>query len=218
MKNSKLKYVILYLLTLIPIAITMIYYNQLPDKYPIHWNVQGQVDNYGSRSSSLITACIPIIFVLAMQFMPRIDPRKKNYDNFKSSYFTFQLMFAVFMGAIHIITLLAALGNEIIKVDTGVKLLVALLFTVIGNIMPKFKHNYFIGIKTPWTLANEDIWFSTHRVGGKLWFYSGLLMVVLAFIPGNISAGIYFAAIFGSSLFSVVYSYLLFRKLQGSVK
>jgi len=218
MKNSKMKYVILYIIALIPIIVTIIFYNKLPDQYPIHWNIQGQVDNYGGRSSSLMTASVPLIIILLMQVLPLIDPKKRNYENFKGSYYNFQLMFAILMGALHLLTLSAAIGYEFIKVDSGVKLLIAVLFTVIGNLMPKFKHNYFIGIKTPWTLASEEVWFATHRLGGKLWFYGGLIMIVFSFIPGTVSAGIYFAVIMGSSIYMLLYSYLIFRKLQRGVK
>ena len=101
-------------------------------------------------------------------------------------------MFVVLMGALHLMTLSAAIGYEFIKVDNGVKLIIAVLFTVIGNLMPKFKHNYFIGIKTPWTLASEEVWFATHRLGGKLWFYGGLIMIIFSFIPGAVVSGIIF--------------------------
>lgn len=217
-KNKLFKYVILYFLAAIPLIVTVFLYNKLPDQIPMHWNIQGQVNRYGSRSESFVTACMPLFIVLLMQGLPFIDPKKRNYEKFIGSYYNFQLMFVVVIGAIHLLAISTAMGYEFIKVDSGVKLLIAIMFTLIGNMMPKFKHNYFIGIRTPWTLASEEVWFATHRMGGKLWFYGGLAMIVLSFISGSVSAGIYFTVIIGSSLVMLIYSYLVFRKLQNSVK
>jgi len=214
MKNNKLKYIILYIITLIPVIVTVLLYNKLPDRFPIHWDIQGKVNNYGDRSSSLLTAAIPFILVLLMQVIPKIDPKKRNYASFEGSYYNFQLLFAVVMGGIHLLALSSALGSEFIRVDSGVKLLIAVMFTVIGNMMPKFKHNYFIGIRTPWTLASEEVWFATHRMGGKLWFYGGLIMIIFSFIPGPISGGVYFTVILGTTLFMLLYSYFVYRKQQ----
>lgn len=214
MKNNKSKYIILYLITLLPIIVTAVLYNKLPDQFPVHWNIQGQVNRYGDRSSAFLTASVPFLIVLMMQLLPKIDPKKRNYENFQGAYYNFQLMFAVVMGGIHMIALSNALGYEFIRVDSGVKLLLAVMFTAIGNMMPKFKHNYFIGIKTPWTLASEEVWFATHRLGGKLWFYGGLIMIIFSFIPGPVSGAVYMTIILGSSLFMFLYSYLVFRRLQ----
>jgi len=218
MKNNKIKYALLYFIAAIPIILTILLYNKLPDQIPMHWDIQGQVNRYGNKTESFITACIPLLIVILMQGVPLIDPKKRNYEKFIGSYYNFQLMFAIIMGALHLLTLSTAMGYEFVKVDSGVKLLIAILFTIIGNMMPKFKHNYFIGIKTPWTLASEEVWFATHRMGGKLWFYGGLAMIVLSFISGPVSGGIYFSVILGTSLIMFIYSYLVFRKLQNSVK
>lgn len=215
MKKNKSKYIILYLITLIPIFVTVILYNRLPEQIPTHWNIQGQVDGYGDKSTGFFTAALPFILVLFMQVMPKIDPKKRNYANFEGAFYNFQLMFALVMGGIHMLAISTALGYEFIKVDMGIKLLIAVMFTVIGNMMPKFKHNYFIGIKTPWTLASEEVWFATHRVGGKLWFYGGLVMIIFSFIPGPASGVVYMSVILGTSLFMMLYSYLIYKRLQG---
>lgn len=217
-ENKILKYTLLYIIALIPVAVTILLYNKLPDQIPMHWNIQGQVNRYGNKSESFMTACIPIFILLMMQIIPFIDPKKRNYEKFGGSYYNFQLMFVVVIGGIHLLAISTAMGYEFVKVDSGVKLLIAIMFTLIGNMMPKFKHNYFIGIRTPWTLASEEVWFATHRMGGKLWFYGGLAMIVLSFINGPVSAGLYFTVIMGTSLVMLVYSYLVFRKLQNSVK
>lgn len=214
MKNLKIKYLILYIVAIIPVILTVIFYSRLPESYPIHWNIYGEIDRYGSRSSSLITAFIPMFIIIMMQAVPKVDPKKRNYEYFKGSYYNFQLMFVVLMGLLHLLTMFTSIGYEVIKVDSGVKLIIAVLFTVIGNMMPKFKHNYFIGIRTPWTLANEDVWFATHRIGGKLWFYGGLLMIILSFVSGELSAIAYFSIIFISVIYAFIFSYLKYRKLS----
>jgi uncharacterized membrane protein len=117
----------------------------------------------------------------------------------------------IFFAIIQFITLSISLGADF-KVDMVIKLMVGITFICIGNLMPKFKHNYFVGIKTPWTLANEAVWANSHRHGGFIWFVTGIGLVVLAFIPGSISAALYFSLIMIAAFEPIIYSYLSYRK------
>jgi uncharacterized membrane protein len=212
MKNNKWD-VIIWLLALLPLFITWIVYNKLPDQVPMHWNFQGEIDAwYPKFPGAFILPGLVIVINALLVFIPRFDPRKDNYAKFEKQYRTFQVFFNVLFLVLQIVIVFVSLGAVFVKVDLIVKLLIAGMFVLIGNMMPKFKHNYFIGIKTPWTLANEDVWNKTHRHGGYIWFASGCVLVVLAIIPGTISAILYFAIILISALEPIVYSYMKFKQ------
>lgn len=215
MKTTKLKYFILYLLALIPLVLTIIFYNKLPEQIPMHWDIHGNIDRYDNKfPNAYILPLFALIMPLFMELMSKIDPKKKNYANFKNSFYIMQLIIVLVFGSLNILTLLVSLGYDFISVDLFVKIAIALMFVVMGNIMPKLKHNYFIGVRTPWTLASEEVWFKTHRFSGINWFIGGLIMLALSFIPGTIAATLYFITILISSLASVIYSYVIFAKLK----
>ncbi|MDF2524731.1 MAG: putative integral rane protein, partial [Clostridiales bacterium] len=153
-----------------------------------------------------------IFMTLVFVFLPKFDPKKENYAKFNKAYTVFMFVMVVFFTAIQLVILGVSMGADFIKVDTIVKLLVGLLILIIGNLMPKLKHNYFMGIKTPWTLSSESVWLKTHRHGGVVWFAAGVLMVLLAFIPGQISAAAYFSITIIAALEPILYSFLCYRK------
>ncbi len=215
MENSRTKYILLYVLAALPLIVTLFVFNKLPDRIPMHWDVNGNVNGYGDKIPfAFILPLIPLATPAFMSLMARIDPRKANYSVFMGSYYIVQLLLVLIFVSLNFITISVALGYAVVKVDTFIKLIIGLLITVIGNLMPKFKHNYFVGIKTPWTLASEEVWFKTHRIGGMLWFFGGILMMALAFVPGRISAVLYIAIVLATSLVSLVYSYIEFSRAK----
>mgnify|MGYP000043454165 CR=1 FL=1 len=215
MENSRTKYILLYVLAALPLVVTLFAFNKLPDRIPMHWDVNGNVNGYGDKIPfAFILPLIPLVTPAFMSLMAKMDPQRANYTVFRGSYYIMQLLLVLIFVSLNFITISVALGYEIVKVDTFVKLIIGLLITVIGNLMPKFKHNYFVGIKTPWTLASEEVWFKTHRIGGMLWFFGGILMMALAFVPGRISAVLYIAIVLATSLVSLIYSYIEFNRAK----
>ncbi|MBC8061289.1 MAG: SdpI family protein [Clostridiaceae bacterium] len=213
MKESKLKYLVLYAIAVLPLIITLIVYDKLPNQIPMHWNAMGEIDSYGAKMPyAFLLPLIPILAPIMMQLLPKIDPKKNNYKDFEGSYFAIILASVLVFVSLNFITLTTALGNNTMKVDVFVKLMMGVLFVVIGNVMPKLKHNYFVGVKTPWTLSSEQVWYKTHRLSGVLWFIAGFLMIGLSFIGGSISAALYFGIIMAVSFCPVIYSYILYKK------
>lgn len=192
-------------------------YGWLPEQVPIHWNIRGEVDRYGGRFMGAFgLPLFTLVLYLIMVLIPRIDPKKANYPKFTGAYNAFMAAFVIFMLALHSAVLLFAFGYHI---DIGVftQIGVGLLFIVMGNYLTRVRHNYFFGIKTPWTLADETVWRKTHRVGGILFVAAGVLTVASVFACSGwpeIRFTITIASIIGASIISVVYSYLLFRKLE----
>lgn len=215
MKNEKTLLRVMWAVALLPLLITIFVFNSLPAEIPMHWNVHGEIDAwYPKFPWAFMAPVLGIIITIMATLLPRIDPKKENYDKFKRQYFIIRLILVAVFALLQMVTIFISLGATFIKVDTIVKLMIGILFIVVGNMMPKFKQNYFVGIKTPWTLNNEAVWAKTHRHGGFVWFAAGLLMSVLAFLPGVGSAVVYFSVILIVSIEPIIFSWFQYRKLR----
>lgn len=213
MKNENTLMRLMWAIALLPALITLFVFNGLPEQIPMHWNIHGEIDAwYPKFPWAFMIPVIGIVITMLVNILPKIDPKKENYDRFKPQYFIIRLILVVFFAIMQMVIISISMGATFIKVDTIVKLMIGVLFIVLGNLMPKFKQNYFMGIKTPWTLANETVWAKTHRHGGFVWFLAGFIMSVLAFLPGYGSAILYFAVILIASLEPILYSWLQYQK------
>lgn len=192
--------------------ISICFYPSLPENMPIHWNIRGEVDGYGSRlfgafGMPFINLGIYLLYVV----LPYIDPKRKNYESFKPTYQLFKYIMVVFFFSFHLIILLNSTGVKI-DIMTFIQVSMSLLFMVMGNAMGRVKYNYFIGIRTPWTLANEDVWRKTHRISGPLWVAGGILNLVLFLLGAEAIS--FFAIIIVISIIPVIYSYVTYRKIM----
>jgi len=150
-------------------------YPQMPEQMASHWNAQGNVDDYMSKFWVLM----PLVFVgLALLFIaiPRIDPLKKNIEEFRKYYDGFIIIFFIFMLLVYVQTILWNLGTEI-SPNLAFPILIGLLFFYIGILLENAKRNWFIGIRTPWTLSSEKVWNKTHKLGSKMFKIAGVLFV-----------------------------------------
>jgi uncharacterized membrane protein len=214
MKNKKINIVIACLL-----AITLVYilivYPSLPDLIPTHFGVSGDADGYSKKSYIFVIYGILILLNILMPTIAKIDPKRENYSRFFKSFDISRVAInLLFMGLIVIITQ-SSLSNltETFSVDRLVPAMLGLVFIVIGNYMPKFKHNYTMGIKTPWTLADENVWNRTHRISGPIWIVAGAIMIINRFLFQNtLSMYIIIVVIIFVVIFPFVYSYLIYRK------
>jgi len=200
------------LLVLFAILASFYFYPRFPDKVPIHWNIAGEVDNYGSRTTGafLFPAIILGMYLLFL-VLPYIDPKKKRYEQFRKVYHVFKNVLVFFMVALYFITSLNALGYQI-PVGLWTPILVGLLFIIIGNYMGKIKSNWFIGIRTPWTLSSEEVWNKTHRFGGKVFILGGILMMSMYLLPARLQLILFVFIISFILLGTIGYSYILYRK------
>lgn len=210
--NILKKELFLISLILLGFIISIYLYPSLPDKMPIHWNIHGEVNRYGSRlfgafGMPLISLGIYLLYVV----LPYIDPKRKNYENFKPTYQLFKYIIIIFLFCFHIITLLNATGVKI-NILTFIQVAMSLLFIFMGNAMGRVKHNYFIGIKTPWTLANEEVWKKTHRLSAPLWVTGGILNLIL-FLLGT-GAYSFIIIIIVISIIPIIYSYIVYKKIM----
>jgi len=201
------------LIIIMMFAASIYFYPQLPDKIPTHWNFKGEIDGYsGKLSGAFLMPVMNTIMYGLFIFMPAIDPKKENYKLFESTYIYFRYLFHIFFLGIHGLIIAAALGYN---VDTGrlVTLAVSLLLMLMGNVMGRLKHNYFVGIKTPWTLADEEVWRKTHRLGAILWTAGGLMGVIMSLLRQSMG-WVFIAVIAVMTFIPIVYSYVIYSKLK----
>ena len=193
-------------------AISFYFYPQLPEKMASHWDAKGNVNGYmGKLPALLLTPCLLAFLALLLFILPNIDPLKENIAQFRKYYDNFVLLLFLFLLMVHIQMILWNLG---IKISPNITFPVAIgiLFYYIGVMLEKAKRNYFIGIRTPWTLHDEEIWDKTHQLGGKLFKIGGVVSALGVLVPRY--SVFFILAIFPFALYPVLYSYLLYREKE----
>jgi Predicted integral membrane protein len=207
---------LIIILILLGFALGIYFYPLLPDRVPIHWNASGEVNGYGSKLFGAFgLPAISLAMYLMFLVLPYIDPRRKNYADFRSTYQFLKYILILFFLGIEVMTFLIASG-VIVNKPILIQIMVSLLFILIGNVMGRFKHNYFVGIKTPWTLANEEVWRKTHRLAAPLWVLGGVVNILLTFLDLHFN-GIGFVIIIAViSIVPAVYSYVAYQQIVKS--
>lgn len=183
MKFKRSTIAAMIILGLIPIIIAAMLYSSLPDQIITNWGFYGEVI-YSPKSEIWIITGISFVLVPLFIVIPKIDPKKKNYARFSSIYEAFCIIMMLFMAVINCMILLEAMRPGSVSVSKIIPFMVGLLFIYIGNIMPKIKHNYTFGIKTPWALADPEVWSKSNRLAGFISFIGGIVITVSAlFVP-----------------------------------
>lgn len=210
MSKSKTELLMLTII-LLPALYLAFVWNTLPEEVPMHFNAKGEVDRYGSKDELiglLFMLNLPLYFI--MRFAPQIDPKKKINEK---QLFGLRLVLHLFISAIALFIIYStqqgALANPF-----GIVSLVGLLFAALGFFFRSIKPNYFIGIKTPWTLESEEVWNKTHRVSGPVWIAGGIFMALSPLFAKAASVYIILGVTFGLAIFSVVYSYVAYKNLR----
>ena len=200
------------LLIVLAFVASAIAWPRLPDQVPVHWNLQGEVDRYGSRfeGAILMPALMAIIWIL-LRTLPKVDPKRANYARMESTYeFVITLTLAAML-ALHLALLGSSLGYPV-PIDTIMPLVVGVLLLGMGNVLPRAKPNWWFGVRTPWTLTNERVWVRTHRVAGYALMFAGLVFVAAAFLPAAPVRLVLIALAILAALFPIVYSYVAWRQ------
>lgn len=208
-KKNKSTLILGSLILLLPMLIGLILWDQLPEQIPSHWGINGEVDGWSSRPFAVFgfSGLLLALHWLCV-IMSAADPKSKNYH---------PAMIRLALWICPVISLLVnslmyatALGHSI-DVTVILPMFSGVLFIVVGNLLPKCRQSYTMGIKLPWTLANEENWNKTHRLGGKVWVLGGVAILSTAFLRNFwIMMGVTLAMV----LIPTVYSYLLYRKQQ----
>lgn len=199
---------------LLPAVYLFSIYGDLPQTVPVHYGLNGAVDRYGSKNEFLTTSIIltgvSALVYLLLKFLPAIDPKKKvRYGEATFQKLAFGIV--IFLAALNI-CIMYATAHRGFDVGKLIFPLAGLLFVFIGNMMNSIKPNYFAGVRTPWTLENEDNWRATHRLASRLWVAGGLVIAVITFIfPPKTGTVIFMCGVVILALIPVVYSYIYFK-------
>ena len=202
---------------IITFILTIAIYPAAPDRVVSHWNAAGQADGYMSKLWGLFL--IPLIMtglVALLAILPRIDPHKMNYEKFRDYYEGFILLFVLFLLAIQVQIILWSLGYQV-STNLTFPPLMGILFIYIGFLLGHAEQNWFVGIRTPWTLSSETVWKKTHEVGGKLFKIAGVISCAGVF-AGTYALWFVLVPVLAVSVYTVVYSYLEFQKEVNSQK
>jgi uncharacterized membrane protein len=187
-------------------------YSRLPDRVPTHWGLDGQVDGWSGRTIAAFMLPTAMIGIWALlYFLPIIDPRRENYVKFRGTYDTIVAAVLAVMLVIHGVALSNGLGYDV-PVGRVVPFAVGGLLVLIGNLLPRARPNWFVGIRTPWTLSNDRVWERTHRVGGLAIVIAGIAMIGAGVFPGAWSVGLAIAIAVATSGFTIIYSYIAWRQ------
>jgi len=190
-------------------------YPLLPEQIPTHWNISGVADGWSPKwPGTFVLPLIAAAMWLLLRFLPRIDPRKSHYERFTDTYWYFLNFIALFLAALQLFSYRVAMAEGGTG-PLGINLLIGFLFIGLGNVMPRLKSNWWMGIRTPWTLESENVWRSTHRVGGISFVIAGVLLIVGGFVGGaGIRAWLIGMAIAFAAGVPFVYSYVAWKKEQ----
>ncbi|NOK32420.1 SdpI family protein [Corallococcus exercitus] len=194
-------------------AMAIVFYGRLPESIPTHWNAEGVVDGHtpkpwGPFVLPLVMAAVYLVLVA----VPRISPKGFSVARFQGVFEGIQATLVAFLFLLNALVLLAGLGVPV-PVARVVPAATGLVLVVLGNYMGKFTKNFFCGIRTPWTLASDEVWLRTHRLGGRLFVLAGVIVLVSGLLGGGPVPVL--VAVTVAAMTPVVYSYFLYRRLEG---
>ena len=212
MKTTLKKELPIVIIVLIPFAYLFFIWHSLPDEVPIHWNMHGKMDRYGSKEELLIIPfLLPFLIYVLLLIIPVINPKGK-LNNMGNKLQNLKLLITTFMSVLALYILYSA-KQQTLENPNYLITAIGILFIILGNYFKTIKPNYFIGVRTPWTLENEVTWKETHKLAGQLWFWGGLLIVFFSLLFNTKTSFILSLTI--TIILIIVplfYSYLLYRR------
>lgn len=200
-----------WLIVVIALFAGAVVYPDMPEQMPIHWNANNEIDNYAHKALAIfLLPGLMTLFAIIFQIIPIIDYKKQNYSKFKPSLHIVQNVVLLGLLVLHGVMIAYGYGVEI-KISTIVLPMIGIIFVAVGNYMPRFQPNSFVGIKTIYTLNNETVWRKTNRAAAKFYAIGGLLVIGTAFIPSPLQT-ILFISIVVIISFSTLFLSLYYGK------
>ena len=185
----------------------------LPESVPVHWNGNWEIDRYGSRYTLIILAIIPILLYYGMLLAKKVDPKRHNFQSREITYDLFRyglsFFFILLCCFFYYMTFFPKANGEKIML-----LLLGILIIGMGNYMPRLPQNYFLGIKTQWTLSNEYVWQKTHKIGGYSFVIVGIIIAVYGLLELPYSFIVVIVGLLIDAVFSFIYSYIVFKRIE----
>jgi uncharacterized membrane protein len=200
-------------LVVLSFVLGLYFHPMMPERVPSHWNVRGEVDGYMPRTWGVFLMPIVILGIaVLLLIIPRVDPLKRNIEEFRGRFEGFMIVLVLFMIAVELMILLWGVGirispNAVLPIGIGV-----LIFDA-GILLEHAKRNWFIGIRTPWTLSSDEIWYRTHRLGGILFKVAGAVAFLGVFF-GRRAVWFILIPILLAVVGATAYSYVEYRRLK----
>ncbi len=195
------------------LIVGLVLHDSLPDQIPSHWNIAGEVDAYVNKDLGIyLFPGIALAVVLLFPILSKIDPRNKKYGAFRRPWHIIQMAIVLFFAYMYFVSLYITFNPEV-SISKFILVGIGVLFLVMGNYLGKVRQNYFVGIKTPWTLDNEEVWNKTHRMAGWAFLFSGLVILIDGFVQWELVPVMSFA-ILVAVVWPILYSYILYRRFK----
>lgn len=206
--------IITFSIILLSFSIAFILYQSMPERMASHWNINGAVDSYASKEVGLfLMPFITIVLFAFLEFIPVIDPLRKNIEKFRKHFDIFIIFIMAFLFYIYILTILWNLGLRF-SIIYALSPAFSALFYYCGILIENAKRNWFIGIRTPWTLSSDRVWDKTHKLGAKLFKACGIISL-LGLIFQGVAFWLVIIPVIGVAIYLFVYSYFEFNKGKG---
>ncbi|MBS1779466.1 MAG: SdpI family protein [Bacteroidetes bacterium] len=216
----KLKDILLLLLALVPLVYVGMQWNHIPAEVPTHFDLHGNANGWSSRAGFMgligFMCVLNIGMYLLLVNIEKIDPKRATADR-AAVFNKIATGMTIFLTALNIVIIISGLNPDKKIADKALLPLMGLMFIFLGNYMHSVKPNYFVGIRIPWTLHDEDNWKKTHRLAGTIWFAGGILITLLSLAVSAETGAILMQIIIGIMvLIPIAYSFILFKKKQSS--
>jgi uncharacterized membrane protein len=212
MTMTRTYYIIAAALIAAVLATTAVAYPYLPNIIPMHWDAHGHVNGWGAKWTLLvIDPGVMLALLLLFSALPWLSPKHFEVDSFRSTYLYIMVVTLAMLVYIHALILAASLG-WLVDVSRAVEGGVCLLLALMGNVLGKVRRNFFVGVRTPWTIANEQVWNATHRFAAKTFFAGGLLGLLA--VIANAPFWLPLTAILIAALAPVIYSLVFYKQLE----
>jgi uncharacterized membrane protein len=192
-------------------VIAAVMWPRVPDRVPVHWGLSGQADRWGGKAEGLLL--LPVVTLLAyglLLLLPRIDPRREHYATFAGPYRALRTAIVGMFLMIQAFTV-TRFEEPDAPFTNGLPALLGIVFIVLGNYLPKIQSNWFVGVRTPWTLSSEESWRRTHHLAGWLFVLSGGITIVAGLLSPEAGILSMVASVLATAFISIVYSYVVWR-------
>ena len=194
------------------VAATAIAYPHIPEIVPTHWNTRGEVNGYSHKWTLFVSIPAAMLGIMCLfAVLQWLSPKRFEVDTFRSTYLYIMIVIVGMMAYLHALLLWTALDKPL-DMNRAITGGICLLFAFLGNVLGKVRRNFYIGIRTPWTIANETVWNATHRLGGKMFFVCGWIGLVLALLRAPFWSIIVILA--AGAAAPAVYSLVLYKQLE----
>lgn len=199
---------------LIPFVYLATIWNSLPERVPIHWNSKGEIDNWGNKLALIaLLFMLPVLTYVILSVITKIDPQKK-LTLMGGKLYQLKFFLVLFMSILALFIVYSS-KNQSFSSPNFTFVMIGALLMIFGNYFKVIRPNYFIGIRTPWTLKNEEVWKLTHVFAGKLWFIAGFLIILNSLVfEMPVFSKVFFPFVLIVAIMPIVYSYFKYSSLK----